>query len=443
MSKVLKNAPADNKAVEAETDASSLNLTNKENHDNTMKAATTGDKNKAGGTGGSSSLNNARTKPIAPVRTKYAWFDISELTAPEQWSPIVQALPHQKFTGVVAAEQQLEQIPPNLAKITYVEGVPSTDKLTALNAAYDIVILEPSVITSNWFKRNRGTITCKVGTTVNVTDPASLELAVAMTHEVPLLIVEFRDDTKIPLEIVLADAQNHGTEVVMKVRDDVEAKVVFGVLECGADGVLIASSDLGQVYAVGEVLTSTGDKSGQTLQKLTITRTEHVGMGDRACIDLTSYLGLDEGILLGSFSCGGILACSETHPLPYMPTRPFRINAGSLHTYVLAPDNRTWYLSDLRSGMEVLVVSTSGKARRVSVGRVKIERRPLLYIEAQADDGTKLNVIMQEDWHVRVFGTNGQPINITTLKPGDQVLGYTMDPGRHVGVKVDELIIEQ
>ncbi|MFB7817833.1 3-dehydroquinate synthase II family protein [Paenibacillus chitinolyticus] len=390
-----------------------------------------------------SSLNQAKNKPIAPVRSKYAWFDISSLTAPEQWGAIVQALPHQKFTGVVANEQQVKQLPPTLDKITYVVGTPSPDKLTALNEAYDIVILEPSVISSSWFRRNREAITCKIGTSVNVTDPESLQLAVAMTHEVSLLIVEFRDDTKIPLEIVLADAQNFGTEVVMKVRDDIEAKVVFGVLECGADGVLIASGDLGQVYAVGEVITSTGQKGGQPLQKLTIVRTEHVGMGDRACIDLTSYLGLDEGVLLGSFSCGGILACSETHPLPYMPTRPFRINAGSLHTYVLAPDNRTWYLSDLRSGMEVLVVSTSGKARRVSVGRVKIERRPLLYIEARAEDGTTLNVIMQEDWHVRVFGTEGQPINITTLKPGDQVLGYTMDPGRHVGVKVDELIIEQ
>jgi len=126
-----------------------------------------------------------------------------------------------------------------------------------------------------------------------------------------------------------------------------------------------------------------------------------------------------------------------------MPTRPFRINAGSLQTYVLAPDNQTWYLSDLRSGMEVLAVSTNGKARRVSVGRVKIERRPLLYIEVKAADNTVFNVIMQEDWHVRVFGIDGKPINITTLKPGDQVLGYTMEPGRHVGVQVDELIIEQ
>ncbi|MFS0836209.1 hypothetical protein [Paenibacillus sp. 1P03SA] len=122
-----------------------------------------------------SSLNQAKTKPIASVRSKYAWFDISALTAPEQWGAIVQAMPHQKFTGVVANEQQVKQLPPNLDKITYVQGTPSPDKLTALNETYDILVLEPSVIGSSWFRRNRETITCKIGTSVNVTDPESLQ----------------------------------------------------------------------------------------------------------------------------------------------------------------------------------------------------------------------------------------------------------------------------
>ena len=39
-----------------------------------------------------------------------------------------------------------------------------------------------------------------------------------------------------------------------------------------------------------------------------------------------------------------ILCVSETHPLPYMPTRPFRVNAGAIHSYTLAgerPDPAT------------------------------------------------------------------------------------------------------
>ena len=93
--------------------------------------------------------------------------------------------------------------------------------------------------------------------------------------------------------------------------------------------------------------------------------------------------------------------------------------------------------------MEILVVGTNGKARRAAVGRVKIERRPLLYIEAESSDGTRVNTIMQEDWHVRIFGEEGQPLNITNLRPGAKVLGHTMASGRHVGVKVDEFILEQ
>jgi len=33
---------------------------------------------------------------------------------------------------------------------------------------------------------------------------------------------------------------------------------------------------------------------------------------------------------VGAFGGGFLLCCSETHPLPYMPTRPFRVNAGAV-----------------------------------------------------------------------------------------------------------------
>ena len=52
-------------------------------------------------------------------------------------------------------------------------------------------------------------------------------------------------------------------------------------------------------------------------------------MGERACVDTTTHFRRDEGILVGSHSKGMVLCVSETHPLPYMPTRPFRVNASS------------------------------------------------------------------------------------------------------------------
>src|SRR6185503_18880266 len=116
------------------------------------------------------------------------------------------------------------------------------------------------------------------------------------------------------------------------------------------------------------------------------------------------YLAQDEGILVGSRSKGLVLCVSETHPLPYMPTRPFRVNAGAIMSYTLADNRRTRYLSELTAGGTVLAVNTSGAARPVPVGRVKIETRPLLSIDAVAPDGRTANLIVQDDWHVRLLG---------------------------------------
>jgi 3-amino-4-hydroxybenzoic acid synthase len=50
---------------------------------------------------------------------------------------------------------------------------------------------------------------------------------------------------------------------------------------------------------------------------------------------------------------------------------------------------------------------------------------------------------MQDDWHVRIFSDTAQPLNISELRPGARVLGYVTEPGRHVGIKIKESIIEQ
>ena len=128
-------------------------------------------------------------------------------------------------------------------------------------------------------------------------------------------------------------------------------------------------------------------------------------------------------MLIGSTSEGGILVSSETHFLPYMELRPFRVNAGAVHSYVWAPDGMTAYLTELKAGSRLLCVDTEGNTREVSVGRVKTELRPLLKIEVEAE-GVNINVIVQDDWHIRILGGNGEPRNASTLKPGDELLAY-------------------
>ena len=47
----------------------------------------------------------------------------------------------------------------------------------------------------------------------------------------------------------------------------------------------------------------------------------------------------------------------------------------------LSPDGTTNYLSEVETGSEVLILNSKGKARRATVGRSKIERRPMLMIK--------------------------------------------------------------
>jgi 3-amino-4-hydroxybenzoic acid synthase len=125
-----------------------------------------------------------------------------------------------------------------------------------------------------------------------------------------------------------------------------------------------------------------------------------------------------------------------------MPTRPFRVNAGALHSYVLGPDNRTNYLSELHSGSTVLAVNSEGRTRRVVVGRSKLESRPLLSITAHSVDGIEVSLTVQDDWHVRLLGPGGKVRNVTELQQGDELLGYLATDQRHVGIPIGEFCKE-
>ncbi len=66
-----------------------------------------------------------------------------------------------------------------------------------------------------------------------------------------------------------------------------------------------------------------------------------VGMGDRVCVDTCSLLGEDEGLLVGSAGQGLFLVLSEAAHSDYIESRPFRVNAGPVHSYCLCPGGKT------------------------------------------------------------------------------------------------------
>ena len=90
------------------------------------------------------------------------------------------------------------------------------------------------------------------------------------------------------------------------------------------------------------------------------------------------------------------------------------------------------YISDLQVGSKVLCVNFRGETRELSVGRIKMEVRPLLLIRGEAS-GCELNVVVQDDWHIRLMTADGQPINSASIRPGDQTFGLLMSAGTSYG----------
>ena len=343
----------------------------------------------------------------------FAWIDLRAVPQP-QLESVVDAAVHARIQAVVSDDQELlASLPPTIMGVTLTE-VADESELHRL-----------------------GTET--VGF-VNVRDDRTLKLACAAAVALPFSVVAFADPTKIPLEIVLAAADRATGQLVTVCADLEEAGIVLDVLERGSDGILLAPKAADDVFALARLLEAVSPPLD--LITLTVDGIEHHGLGDRVCVDTCTHFAEDEGILVGSFSTGFILCCSETHPLPYMPTRPFRVNAGALHSYVLGPQNRTNYLSELRSGSTTLAVNADGKTRRVVVGRAKMESRPLLTITAHSADGVAVSLTVQDDWHVRVLGPGSKVLNVTELGAGDELLGYLATDQRHVGYPIGEFCKE-
>lgn len=278
-----------------------------------------------------------------------------------------------------------------------------------------------------------------VGVRCEISDGAGMNQAADLCGEVDVLVAAFADETNIPLELLLARAQGTRTRVLKELADCAEAAGLAGVLERGPAGLVVRGDRLADLDRVGEVVRARAD-AHKELVRLEVTRAEPIGTGYRGCVDTTSLFDEDEGMIVGSTSSGGVLVCAEVHYLPYMNLRPFRVNAGAVHSYVFGAEN-TAYITDLAAGERAHAVSAGGRFREVVVGRVKVELRPLRLIEAR-HEGVTVNVFLQDDWHVRVMGDEGGPLNLTTVVPGTGLLGYVAEPGRHVGIKVAERISE-
>ena len=251
-----------------------------------------------------------------------------------------------------------------------------------------------------------------------------------------MVIVRTSDWTIIPLENLVAQTEG----LIVEVKDEKEAQTVLGVLEKGVDGVLITTKDLNKIKKI--IALAKRESEHVSLVSAKIRRVEPVSMGDRVCVDTCTSMKIGEGMLVGNSSQALFLVHSESIENPYVEPRPFRVNAGPVHAYIRVLGGKTRYLSELKAGDEVMVVDFKGKAQSAVVGRVKIEKRPLILVEGEAE-GEVFSTILQNAETIRLTSPDGNPVSVVDLKKGTEVLVALEEAGRHFGIKVEETIQEK
>ncbi len=244
----------------------------------------------------------------------------------------------------------------------------------------------------------------------------------------------------IPLENLIAGLQKKDVMLISGVQDSEQAKLAFETMEHGTDGVMLETKDLSQIKKTAEIAESAG-VNNLDIRTAVVTRVEAIGMGDRVCVDTCNLMVRGEGMLVGSQANGMFLVHSESEESPYVASRPFRVNAGAVHAYIKVGE-KTRYLSELKAGDEVTIVGGDGKQRTGVVGRVKIERRPLILVEADLN-GKIIKNILQNAETIKLVTKDKEPIAVTDLKVGDEILVHSEDIGRHFGMKIEETIIEK
>jgi 3-dehydroquinate synthase II len=253
------------------------------------------------------------------------------------------------------------------------------------------------------------------------------------------VIVRTTDWDIIPIENLIPRG---GERLFTYVRNLEDTKLAAEIMEKGVAGIVLETSDPSVVSEVADYINRlNGEKID--LVPLEVAEVKNLGIGDRVCVDTCSNLNSGEGLLVGNSSSGMFLVHAENLENPYVAPRPFRVNAGAVHSYVRVPGNKTRYLGELSTGDTVIITDSEGAGSTVYVGRSKIEKRPMLAVFARDDTGKSHSVILQNAETIRLTGLKGEAISVAVLKPGDKILGYVEKGGRHFGMAVEETILEK
>eukprot|EP00903_Cladosiphon_okamuranus_P018913 g17395.t1 len=338
-----------------------------------------------------------------------------------------------------------------------------------------------------------------LGASLAVTDPKSQSIALSLVGSVDWIQVTCSDWTMIPAENLVSAAGGSPTRIAVELSEPSQVQGAAFALQIGVDALLLRpdtdlwaaavsarkqrddpkrlsesssaessrlGDDGGDGIGGGE---SAGGKVALSVGR--VTRTKEGGIGDRVCVDLIQNLKAGEGMLVGSSAKMLALVHAETFETGFVPARPFRVNAGPVHSYALLADGSTKYLSELCAGDKVLVTNWKGESRKVAIGRLKVETRPMIMVEFQGQSGSIGQLFLQQAETVRLIcpgrystAVDGvdyeglsepeggfqevgaaeawHPLPVTHVEGGESVFLREMSRGTHVGQVIDAIVTE-
>lgn len=219
-----------------------------------------------------------------------------------------------------------------------------------------------------------------------------------------------------------------------------EAALAATILEKGVQAIIVLPTGISELHSICNEL---HDKLPNIkLDEAVITELTPVGMGHRVCIDTLSILEGGQGMLVGNSAAFTFLVHAETEQNEYVAARPFRVNAGAAHSYLLLPNDKTCYLEELTPGQELVVINAKGQSQKAVAGRIKTERRPLLMIKARSANGQEGVVFLQNAETIKLISPEGKALSLASLQTGDKILCHLDTAGRHFGMRVEETIQE-
>jgi len=281
------------------------------------------------------------------------------------------------------------------------------------------------------------------GVLVHITSKQEQDKALSFVGLVDWILLSGEDWTMIPFENLVAACQHSHTKIAAFIDQPQQANGAAFALQTGVDALIVAPfNELIEAALIAKSIRFEHDDSLKSkeeikqdihIQEFYLKSVESGGVGERYCLDFTTLFNHHEGVFIGSSAKSMVLIKAETAPSDFVPSRPFRVNAGSPHSYIHMFDGAMKYLSELTSGDIVAIVATNGQTRPGTIGRIKIERRPLLHIKFHDGKNNEGHIFIQQAETVRLFANDGKPISATHLKITDKVLGKTSQHGTHIG----------